>query len=393
MKALSVLSPLLSAALVVLAYPICASGQLAQTPPMGWSSWNAFGLNITDSLIRAQAAALVSSGMQAVGYTYVNIDDGWQATTRDGQGNIQANPTTFPDMGGLASYVHGLGLKIGILSSAGPKTCNGNIGSLGYEAQDAATFASWGIDYLKYEWCSCTTKLCGTPQKAFLKMYNAIQTAGRPMVYKISTFGQFKPWLWASSVGVNAWGTGYEMQDDFFVMAELSFGNDGLEKFAGPKVQNGNGGWNDPDMLEVGNGGEKTNQYQTQMSIWAIQAAPLIAGNDLTTMNSTTVAQLTNPDIIAVDQDSLGKQGHRVWQVGPEEIWVKPMADGSVVVGLFNRVAGTAYINLPFDLVGVKGTVDAVDLWQQKNLGIIKNNRQVLVGSYGATMLRLTMSQ
>ena len=382
---------IVSAALVLLAFPVCAVGQVAQTPPMGWSSWNAFQQKISDTIIRAQAAAMVSSGMQAVGYTYVNIDDGWQGT-RDGNGNIQAN-SNFPDMVGLATYIHGLGLKVGIYTSPGSKTCGGNVGSLGHEVQDAATFASWGMDYLKYDWCSCAVDKCGPAKDVELKMYNAIQAAGRPMVFKISTYGMFKPWTWAASVGVNVWGTGFDMRDDYWHMAELAFGQNGLEQYAGPTVQNGNGGWNDPDMLEVGNGGETTTQYQTQMSIWAIQAAPLIAGTDLTKMNSTTVALLTNPDIIAVDQDSLGKQGKRVWQEGPEEIWTKPMADGSVVVGIFNRVAGTAYIPLPFGVVGVKGTVDAVDLWQQKNLGIIKNNRQVLVGSYGATMLRLTMSQ
>jgi alpha-galactosidase len=382
---------LLSAALVLLVFSVCAVGQVAQTPPMGWDSWNAFGLKITDSLIRAEAAAMASSGMEAVGYTYVNIDDGWQGT-RDGNGNIQPN-SSFPNMVDLASYVHGLGLKIGIYSTPAAKSCNGSTGSFGHEAQDAATFASWGMDYLKYDWCSCTVATCGQAKDVELKMYNGIQSAGRPMVFKISTYGMFKPWTWASSVGVNVWGTGFDMRDEFWHMADLSFGNNGLEKYAGPTVTNGSGGWNDPDMLEVGNGGETTSQYQTQMSIWAIQAAPLIAGNDLTTMNSTTVGLLTNPDIIAVDQDALGVQGHRVWQVGPEEIWVKPMADGSVVVGLFNRVDGATYINLPFSLVGVKGTVSAVNLWQQKNLGNIKNNQPILVGSYGATMLRLTMTE
>jgi alpha-galactosidase len=378
------------AALVLLALPVCAAGQIAQTPPMGWDSWNPFGLKISDTIIRAQAAAMVSSGMQAAGYTYVNIDDGWQGQ-RDSNGNIQSN-SNFPDMVGLASYVHGLGLKIGIYSSPGPKTCGGNVGSFAHETQDAATFAAWGMDYLKYDWCTCSTKLCGPAQQVESRMYKAIVAAGRPMVFKISTYGMFKPWLWAASVGVNLWGTGFDMRDEYWHMADLAFGNNGLEQYAGPTVQNGNGGWNDPDMLEVGNGGETTSQYQTQMSIWAIQAAPLIAGNDLTKMTSTTVGLLTNPGIIAVDQDSLGKQGKRVWQQGPEEIWVKPMADGSVVVGLFNRVAGSANIALPFGVVGVKGTVDAVDLWNQKDLGIIRNNHLISVGGYGVTMLKLTMS-
>jgi len=384
---------IVAACLVLLVLPVSAVGQLAQTPPMGWSSWNAFGQKISDSLIRAQAAAMVSSGMQAAGYIYVNIDDGWQAKQRDSNGNIQANSTTFPDMAGLVTYIHGLGLKVGIYSSPAAVTCGGNVGSFGHETQDAATFASWGMDYLKYDWCSCSVSKCGQAQAVESRMYQAIVAAGRPMVFKISTYGMFKPWLWAASVGVNVWGTGFDMRDEYWHMADLAFGNNGLEQFAGPTVQNGNGGWNDPDMLEVGNGGETTTQYQTQMSIWAIQAAPLIAGTDLTKMNSTTIGLLTNPGIIAVDQDSLGKQGKRVWQQGPEEIWVKPMADGSVVVGMFNRVAGGANITLPFGLVGVKGTVDAVDLWNQKDLGVIKNDHPVSVPGYGVTMLKLTMTE
>jgi alpha-galactosidase len=359
---------------------------------MGWDSWNHFGQKISDPLIRSEAAAMASSGMQAVGYTYVNIDDGWQGG-RDSNGNIYAN-SNFPNMTALAAYVHSLGLKIGIYSSPGPRTCGGNVGSLGHEAQDAATFASWGMDYLKYDWCSCTPKLCGSYKDTELKMYNAIVAAGRPMVFKISTYGDGKPWLWAASVGVNLWGTGLDMKDDFYRMAELSFGNNGLEKYAGPAVVvNGSGGWNDPDMLEIGEGGETDTEYQTQMSIWAIQAAPLIAGNDLTNMPSDILAILANPDIVAVDQDPLGKQGYRVWQEGPEEIWVKAMADGSVVVGLFNRVTGSVTISLPFNLVGVKGQVDAVNLWTQKDLGIIKDHSLIPVPGYGATMLKLTMTK
>ena len=391
MKALRLLNVLRWGALTLLAYPVCAAGQLAATPPMGWDGWNYLHLKTSDSIIRAEAAAMVSSGMQAVGYTYVIIDDGWEGT-RDQNGNIQPN-SNFPDMAGLATYVHSLGLKIGIYSSPGPTTCNGNIGSLGHEAQDAATFASWGMDYLKYDWCSCTPALCGSYKNTELKMYNAIVAAGRPMVFKISTYGGAKPWQWASKIGVNMWGTGLDMKDDYYRMVALSFGANGLEKYAGPTVTNGNGGWNDLDMLEIGNGGETDAQYQTQMSIWCIQAAPLIAGNDLTKMTSDIAAILTNPYIIAVDQDPLGKQGFRVWQEGPQEIWMKPMSDGSVVVGLFNRVEGQVSITLPFWRVGIKGTVDAVDLWQQKDLGVIKDYSAVKVPGYGATMLRLTVTK
>ena len=290
MKASRILNLLLSGALLFPMLPVGAAGQLAQTPPMGWDSWNHFRTTITDAVIRAQAAAMVSSGMQAAGYQYVLIDDGWQGQ-RDSNGNIQSNGR-FPDMAGLATYVHGLGLKIGIYSSPGPRTCARNVGSFGHEVQDATTFASWGMDYLKYDWCSCYPKLCGAPKDVMLKMSNALQGTGRPMVFKISTYGEFAPWLWASSVGVHMWGTGLDMKDEYFRMVATGSGNEGLENFAGPKVTNGNGGWNDPDMLEVGNGGMTDDEYRTHMSLWAIMSAPLIAGNDLTQMSSNTLALL-----------------------------------------------------------------------------------------------------
>jgi len=389
MRASRLLS-LLLCALVLFSYPVSTMGQVATTPPMGWNSWNAFHKSITDTLIRNEAAAMVSSGMLAAGYNYVNIDDGWQGT-RDANGNIQSN-ARFPDMAGLATYVHGLGLKIGIYSSPGPRTCGGNIGSFGHEAQDAQTFAAWGMDFLKYDWCSCYPKLCGAPKDAISKMSAALQSTGRPMVFKISTYGEFKPWLWAASVGVNMWGTSLDLKDEYFRMIATATANDGLESFSGPKVVNGNGGWNDPDMLQVGNGGMTDTEYRTHMSFWAIMAAPLIAGNDLTKMSATTLALLTNADIIAVDQDPLGEQGHRVWQQGPQEIWVKPMADGTVVVGFFNRVEGATTLALSFNTIGVKGNVSARDLWQQKDLGPIKDHTAILVAGHGATMLRLTVT-
>jgi len=358
---------------------------------MGWDSWNAFGPKISDSLIRAEAAAMASSGMQAAGYTYVNIDDGWQGA-RDQNGNIQPN-SNFPDMVALAKYVHSLGLKIGIYSSPGPKTCSGNVGSFGHEKQDAATFASWGMDLLRYEWCSCTPKLCGSMRDAFLRMSNYLDHT--QLVYQISGYGAQEPWTWAPEIGANAWATGGNTEDEFYCMTELSFVNDsGLGKFAGPTVaQFGgvtNGGWNDPGTLEVGSGGETTEEYKTQMSIWAILAAPLTAGNDLTHMSQATLRLLANPDITAVDQDALGIQGHRVWQHGPEDIWIKPMSDKSIVVGVFNHGGFTDRIALPFHAIGITGQADAYDLWAHKDLGLISNGYEVAALSGGARMLKLT---
>jgi alpha-galactosidase len=384
MKTSKLLCLLFSSMFVFLANPSRSTGQVGQTPPMGWNSWNHYGVTITDAIVRAQAQAMVTSGMQAAGYTYVNIDDGWQGQ-RDSQGNIHGN-ANFPDMKGLADYVHSLGLKIGIYSSPGPKTCGGNVGSFGHEDQDAKTFASWGYDYLKYDWCSCDygKKVCGTQQQAYQKMYDALKGTKRVFFYNIADVGVGKPWTWAASVGGNSWRTGPDVMDDYFYMAEEGLGNNGLQSFAGP------GHWNDPDMLEVGNGGMTDAQYQTEMSLWVVLAAPLIAGNDLTTMGSDIIALLANSEVIAVDQDSKGVQGSRVWQQGPQEIWVKPLADGSKAVAIFNRVKDPSTIPLPFKQIGVTGSVDARDLWLHKDLGLIQDGYKVTPVGYGAMLLKLT---
>ena len=363
---------------------------------MGWNSWDYYGLILkqapTAADIEAQALAMNQSGMQAAGYTYVNIDDEWQAASRDSQGNIQPNPKNFPDgMAVVAEYVHNLGLKIGIYSSPGKTTCSGHVGSYGHVQQDANTFASWGMDYLKYDWCTAT----GNKPTVFKQMATALHNTGRTFVYSIVDYGSQEPWHWAFSSGADMWRTGPDVKDDFYTMAETGFGNDGLGIFAGPTK-----GWNDADMLQVGNGGMTPSEYQIQMSLWSIMASPLIAGNDLTKLldkndhlQQQYLALLTNANIIAVDQDPKGVQGHRVWQQGPQEIWMKPMADGSTVVGVFNRVIGNASVPLPFNLIGVSGTVDAFDLWSGKDLGNIQTGYPVSVPGMDAAMLKLTPTQ
>jgi alpha-galactosidase len=375
----------------LLASPVCSAAQVA-TPPMGWDTWNFFGLKLhappADASIRAEAAAMVSSGMQAVGYSYVIIDDEWQGT-RDSQGNIQPNPVNFPNgMAPLADYVHGLGLKIGIYSSPGPLTCSKHIGSYGHEQQDANTFASWGMDYLKYDWCAAK----GDPATVFKLMYTSLQNTGRPFVYSISNYGMEQPWKWAGpQSGANMWRTSPDVKDNFDIMAENGFSNDGLQTYSGPTK-----GWNDADMLQVGNGGMGIESYRTQMTLWCILSAPLIAGNDMTQLlNSDKLDQeylelLTNPAVIAVDQDPLGAQGWRVWQQGAQEIWKKPMSDGSTVVGIFNKVTGTVTVDLPFKAIGVSGTVDAYDLWAGKDLGNIQDGHPVVVVGFNGVMLKLT---
>lgn len=364
---------------------------------MGWSSWNHFSQKITATLIEQEAAAMVSSGMQAAGYQYIMIDDGWQAPTRDSNGNLQANSKKFPNgMQPVVAYIHGLGLKAGIYSSPGKTTCAGNPGSFGYEQQDANLFKAWGMDFLKYDWCSCKPNYCGTMEQTFLKMSNYLDHS--QIMYQVSTYGDAKPWTWAPEIGGNMWNTGENTKDEYFRIVELSFVDDsGLSAFAGPTVaQFGgvtNGGWNHPDMLEIGNGAETTNEYITQMSIWSLLAAPLIAGNDLRNMTSETVNILANPEITAVNQDPAGIQGYRVWQTGPEDIWIKPLANGNIVVGVFNHVENTDPIALPFSAIGISGQAKARDLWQHKNLGVINDGYKVSVQGHGAVVLSLTPQQ
>jgi alpha-galactosidase len=352
----------------------------APTPPMGWNSWNHFAERVDDRGVRAAADALVASGMKDAGYVYINIDDTWEAG-RDAQGFIQPNQK-FPDMKALADYVHSKGLKMGIYSSPAAKTCAGYEGSQGHEEQDAESYAKWGIDYLKYDWCQSS----GTREEmiaAYTKMHDALKKTGRPVVLSLCEYGWNKVWEWGPSVGGNLWRTTGDISDQYRVMADIGFSQNGLEKFAGP------GHWNDPDMLEVGNGGMNEDEYRTHMSLWAILAAPLIAGNDLTRMTPFTVELLTNREVIAVDQDPLGKQGYRIAQEGPFEIWMKPLADGSKAVGLFNRQRGTEQMTVKLSQLGIEGEASVRDLWLKKDLGDESGTFSAYVPSHGVVMVRI----
>lgn len=364
--------------------------QAAATPPMGWNSWNHFHRQIDDKTVRAQTDAMVSSGMRDAGYMYVNIDDTWQGE-RDAQGNIQPN-SKFPDMKALADYVHSKGLKIGIYSSPGAKTCAGYEGSLGHEDQDAATYAKWGMDYLKYDLCGLRTQLAAAPTPdaahkmmvdAYIKMRDALKKTGRPIVYSLCQYGNDAVWRWGTEVGGNLWRTTGDINDHYVRMAEIGFGQAGLARFAGP------GHWNDPDMLEVGNGGMNPEEYRTHMSLWAILAAPLLAGNDLTTMTPETIAMLTNREVIAVDQDRLGKQGDRVSAEGPIEIWARPLADGAKAIGVFNRHATALTETIDFRQLGFTKPVQVRDIWQAKDLGGMSAPFTVTVPPHGVVFLRV----
>ena len=363
---------------------------IASTPPMGWNSWNHFHRTIDDKTVRAQADAMVSTGMRDAGYIYVNIDDTWEGD-RDAQGNIQTN-SKFPDMKALADYVHSKGLRIGIYSSPGAKTCAGFEGSLGHEEQDAATYAKWGIDYLKYDLCGLRTemKAAASPEAAnkmmldaYTKMRDALQKTRRPIVYSFCQYGNNAVWRWGADAGANSWRTTGDINDHYARMEEIGFGQAGLSRFAGP------GHWNDPDMLEVGNGGMTEDEYRMHISLWVILAAPLLAGNDLTAMSPETIALLTNREVIAVDQDRLGKQGDRVSAEGPIEIWAKPLADGSKAVGVFNRHPTALSVTVDFKQLGFRHAVQVRDIWQAKDLGTMKDPYTVTVPAHGVVFLRV----
>ena len=372
--------------------PAQAQTTLASTPPMGWNSWNHFAKKVTDADVRAAADALVASGMRDAGYIYVNIDDTWEGQ-RDAQGNIQTN-SKFPDMKALADYVHSKGLKLGIYSSPGPKTCAGYEGSYGHEQQDADTYAKWGVDYLKYDLCSyrnvMKTESNGDRQKAWTmmqqayeKMHQALLNTHRPIVYSLCQYGWAAVWNWGPKVGGNLWRTTGDISDNYDRMSLIGFSQAGLAKYAAP------GHWNDPDMLEVGNGRMKPDEYRTHMSLWAMLAAPLLAGNDLSKMDDTTKSILMNKEVIAVDQDALGVQGDRVHATGPFEVWMKPLQDGSKAVALFNRSESDYPITVQLKDVGFDGPVQARDLWSHADLGTLNGSYTVVVPRHGVVMLRL----
>ena len=368
---------------------------LAQRPPMGWNSYNAFGNKIDDALIRAQVDALVASGMKDAGYEYVNLDEGW-AGTRDGEGFIHPN-SRFPDMKALADYIHSKGLKFGIYSSPAPRTCVGNMGSMGHEKEDAETYARWGVDYLKYDVCDLedtyNRTLAQDPAAAhtamlgwYRKMYDALRATGRPIVYSLCQYGLDAVWQWGPEVGGNLWRTTSDVKDNYGAITANGFSEAGLARYASP------GHWNDPDMLEVANGKSSVEDGRTQMSLWAILAAPLLAGNDLTKMTDETREILSNREVIAVDQDAAGKQGDRVAIEGPLEVWMRPLADGSKAVGLFNRGRSGMKMSLRFADIGFAGAVTARDLWTHRDLGVLRDRYETFVPKHGVAMLRIAAS-
>lgn len=352
---------------------------LALTPPMGWNSWNKFGCNINEDLVKGIADAMVSSGMKDAGYEYIVIDDCWQVG-RDSLGNIIADPERFPSgIKALADYVHSKGLKFGLYSDAGTKTCQGRPGSRGYEFQDARTYANWGVDYLKYDWCYHDSQ---NAKASYSLMRNAINATGRPIVFSICEWGTNKPWLWAKDIG-NLWRTTGDIEDNWAGWIRILDLQNRLKSYAGI------GHWNDPDMLEVGNGGMTETEYRSHFSLWCMLAAPLMAGNDLRDMSKSTIEILTNKEVIAIDQDILGKQGYKIKDFGNLEIWLKPLKSEDIAICFLNRNIKAKNINIDWQNLGIKGNYILRDLWKKKNIGNTNKNFIAKIDCHGVILLKL----
>jgi alpha-galactosidase len=367
---------------------------LAPTPPMGWNSWNKFQCNVSEDLIKSVAEAMVTNGMKEAGYEYVVIDDCWQLS-RDDNGNIVADAQHFPSgIKALADYVHSKGLKFGIYSDAGSKTCAGRPASQGHEYQDALQYSRWGVDYLKYDWCHTETR---NAQEAYTTMSNALLATGRPIVFSMCEWGTAKPWLWAKGIG-NLWRTTGDIGDHFegktkwpdgeccaLGMVDIVEMQNGIETYAGP------GHWNDPDMLEVGNGGMTNSEYQAHFSFWALLAAPLMSGNDVRSMTPETKEILTNKEVIRIDQDKLGRQGRRVSQNGDLEIWARPLSDGGRGVILFNRGTAESEISVTWEQLAYPNHLSAKvrDVWAHSDLGSHTGGYSTKVAPHSVVMLRV----
>jgi alpha-galactosidase len=350
---------------------------------MGWNSWNKFNRRVSDEIVRGVADVMASNGMRDAGYVYINIDDTWEGE-RDAQGVIHSN-TKFPDMKALADYVHSKGLKLGIYSGPGPTTCEGYEGSHAHEQQDAKTWAAWGIDYLKYDWCGARMLYSDADEQAlYQRMGEALAASGRKIVFSLCQYGRMDVWKWGPQVGGNLWRTTGDISDRWASMGRIGFAQDALAAYAAP------GHWNDPDMLEIGNGGMTDTEYRTHMSLWSMLAAPLIAGNDVREMSESIKAILLNREVIAIDQDKLGKQATRKWQGGDQEIWTRPLAGGDTAVALFNRGKDGTSMTVKWADIGYKKSpVKARDLWLHQDVALSDASYKADVAAHSVVLLRI----
>ena len=355
--------------------------RLARTPPMGWNSWNHFGCDVSAQLIRETADAMIKGGMRDAGYQYLVIDDCWQVA-RDATGRLVADSVRFPGgMKPLADYVHSKGLKFGLYTDAGRQTCQRRPGTYGSEEIDARTFAEWGVDYVKEDWCN--SEGLDAPTQ-YAKFRDALAKAGRPIVFSICEWGSNRPWEWGPRTG-NLWRTTGDIGDRWASMIALLDLNAQYALAAAP------GAWNDPDMLEVGNGGMTDDEYRAHFSLWALMAAPLMAGNDVRTMPAATRDILLNKEVLAVDQDSLGVQGMLVQEPVPDlQVWAKLLSDGSRAVVLFNRSTLQTVITASWRALGLRGPARVRDLWAHTDLGTFPTRFMATVPAHGVVMVRVT---
>lgn len=379
------------------ALPDSVFNSLAQTPPMGWNSWNKFGCDVSEKLMKEMADAMVVSGMKDAGYEYIVIDDCWQIG-RDSLGNIIPDPVRFPNgIKALADYIHSKGLKLGIYSCAGSYTCQGRPGSRGYQFQDARQYAAWGVDYLKYDWCSNEGQ---DARAAYQTMSDAIKLSGRPIVFSICEWGENQPWKWGKGIG-HMWRVTPDIRDCY--QCKFDWGGVGvldiidimadLYPYAGP------GHWNDAEMLEIGNGGMSRDEYITHFSMWCMLATPLMAGNDLRKMDAETKEILTNKEVIAVNQDKLGQQARRFMDMGEKEIWAKPLVGGELAVCFLNRTENVWNLDYDWhkqtiyfaDQVNIHGKEYVIrDLWKHQNIGTTKERMKYSIAPHGVLMVRLS---
>ncbi len=371
---------------------VIGKNKLALTPPMGWNSWNCWASAVDEGKVRASADAMVASGLAAHGYQYINIDDCWQGQ-RNAKGELIPNDK-FPDMTALGEYVHGLGLKFGIYSSPGPKTCAGFEGSWQHEAQDAKSWATWGVDYVKYDWCSYNTLFKDAPgelEKPYRVMREALDNCGRAIVYSLCQYGMGDVWKWGAEVGGNVWRTTGDITDTWESLHSIAFRQDECAPYAGP------GHWNDPDMLIVGEVGwgdpHPTNLMKNEqilhMTMWSLLAAPLLIGCDMTKLDTFTLDLLRNDEVIDVNQDPLGTAARRRSADNGLEVWSRPLADGTIAVGLFNRAEKGTEVTARWQDLGLTGAQPVRDLWQWKDLGEFSDKFAAHVPAHGALLLKV----
>ncbi len=373
-------------------FKIVVGEKLALTPPMGWNSWNCWGCAVTAEHIKAAADAMVDSGLINHGWTYVNIDDCWHGK-RDPNTKLISSNEKFPDMKALCDYVHSRGLKIGLYTDCGPKTCAGYEGSEGHELIDMQRYAEWGFDYVKIDWCHCEKK---DPNKTYKIFGDALKQVPRDIIFSICNWGQNEPWKWGANVGGQCWRTTGDITDTWESMSQIGFKQAGLAKYAQP------GHWNDPDMLVIGFVGWgpqvrptklKADEQYTHISLWCLLSSPLLLGCDLTKLDGFTLNLITNDEVLAVNQDTLGIQADRIFKDGDKEIWARPLEDGSMAVGFFNRGLFEDKVAIGFDRLGLKGPQKVRDLWWQKDLGNFRNEFVSAVPAHGVVLVKITPAQ